>query len=165
VRGGDGEGRERGLAEEVTGDRAPVEGDRRGAGEAAAEDVEVGGVAAVRRGIVAAARALAAGAEADDDAVADGDVLDALAELDDPADALVPEDGGQRGAVAVVSRGQVGVADPAGLDADEDLARARAVELAGLDRERLAAAGDGGADLHAGSPIGPSSASARRARW
>src|SRR5690606_5746428 len=107
---------------------------------------------------------LPARAEAHHHALADGEPADAGAELDDPPDALVPEHRRQRRPVVAIAGREVGVADPARLDLDQYFARARAVELALLDAERLTLAGDGGADLHAVSPIRPSSRSASLAR-
>ena len=75
---------------------------------------------------------------------------DALADRLDHARALVAEHGGRvAGRVGAAGRVEVGVADAAGGEAHQHLARPRPVELDVLDDERLGELLEyGGADLH-----------------
>jgi hypothetical protein len=85
----------------------------------------------------------------EDHPVAGGEVFDALADGDDRAGALVPEDGGDRHTHGAVRQGQVGVADPGGGEPDADPAGAR---LGKVDLRDLQGSPDGGeydgADSH-----------------
>ena len=76
---------------------------------------------------------------------------DALADALDDAGALVPEHGRRvAGRVGARGRVEVGVADAAGDEPDEHLARPRLGQLELLNRERRAELlQDGGPDLHA----------------
>ena len=82
--------------------------------------------------------------------VAGSDERDALPHPLDDAGALVAEDARRvAGRVGARGRVQVGVADAAGRQADEHLARLRLREVDLLDDERLPELlEDGGADLH-----------------
>ena len=90
-----------------------------------------------------------------DDVVARLQALDARADVDDDACALVPEDGGEEPfGVGAGQRELVGVAHAGGLDLDEDLAGAGSVEGDGLDGQGLAGlVGDGGSGLHGGRSV------------
>ncbi len=74
----------------------------------------------------------------------------ARADLAHDAGALMAEDRREQPfGIGARERVGVGVADARRLDLDQDLAGPRAVELDGLDRQRLAGLeGDGGAGLH-----------------
>lgn len=132
----------------MTGDRLARERDGRAPVEATAEEVEGEPVTAVREACVPTARAGAAGAVAEEHAVPDREALDPGAELDDPAHAFVAEHRRQRCAEAVLLRREIRVAEPDGLDRDEDLVGRRRSELAGLDPEGLSPTSDGRANLH-----------------
>src|SRR4029077_9207833 len=86
--------------------------------------------------------------------VADRQIAHAVADRLDHAGALVPEHRRRvAGGVGPGGRKQVGVADPAGLEPDEHLARARLGELELLHLERLAESLQHGCtDLHERDP-------------
>jgi hypothetical protein len=99
-----------------------------------------------------AVAALAAPRPADDDLVALLDLRHAVADRGDDARALVPEDTGEGEGERSLLRDGVGVADPAGHDLDEHLARERLVDLELLDVQGLVVLlQDGGRDLHRSS--------------
>ena len=77
------------------------------------------------------------------------DALDPGADLDHHPRALVPEHGGEDPFRVGPGQGElVGVADPGRADLHQDLARPRAVELQGLQGQRVASlVGDGGASF------------------
>ena len=79
---------------------------------------------------------------------------DAGPDLDDDARALMAEDRREQAlGIGAGERVFVGVADAGGLDLDQHLAGARAVEIDGFDGQRLAGfVGDGGTHLHRASP-------------
>ena len=78
------------------------------------------------------------------------------ADLDHDAGALVTEDRREQALRVLAREGElVGMADAGRLDLDHHFAGARSVEVDVGDRERLARLeGDGGADVHEGSPGG-----------
>lgn len=79
------------------------------------------------------------------DSLAGGERLDALADLDDVADNLVAGRAGEDVAHMAGGNGNVGEADAAGEDLDEDFAGAGALKLDILEVERGALfAHDGG---------------------
>ena len=88
------------------------------------------------------------------DRVARPDPLDGVADPLDDAGALVPEHDGiapgvPRKARPELPHGHVRVTDAAGDEPDQDLVRARLVELDLLERERtVGGLGDGGFDDH-----------------
>ena len=135
------------------GDEALAEGDlnvREGHGAAVEAHVE----AVVRQAGQAVVASAARPARRDRHPVADGEVLDARAEGDDPAGNLMPEDHRlaepDRAEAAVVEIMQVRPADAAGLDRDLDLAGSGGLGLALLDPEVLRGMDDDGA--HGFSP-------------
>ena len=66
----------------------------------------------------------------------------ATADLDHHPGALVPEDGGEQPLGILAREGEgIGMANAGGLDLDQHLAGPWAVEIYGLDAERLACAG------------------------
>jgi hypothetical protein len=145
--------RERGRPHEVTDRVAVPPESRRPVGQVALVLLLADGQAEVRS-LAAAVHTLAAlRREERDDVIARGERRDVRADLLDHAGALVPENG-RRVAGGVCARGRVeiGMAHPAGDEANERLARARLGELDLLHDERRAEfLEDGGADLHGGS--------------
>lgn len=105
----------------------------------------------------AAVQALAAlGREERDDVVADDQRRDPGADLLDDAGALVAEHaGGVAGRVGTGRGVEVGVADAAGVQPDEHLARLRLREVDVLDHQRLSELlQHGGANLHGSDATG-----------
>ncbi len=104
-----------------------------------------------------AGRALAAfGRVERDDVIALAHAGHAGADIDHDARALMAEDGGKEPLRIGAREGElVGVADAGRLDLDQNLARARAVEIDLHDLERLSGGdGDGGAGFHGHGSIG-----------
>src|SRR5699024_1919683 len=115
---------------EVVGDRAAVAVEADVATEEGAGRVRGAARGAREPSVGAAARARAAAREArHHHAVTESEAVDARAELLDDAGGLVTQEHrGGPGAVPV-DDGEVGVADPGGLDPHEDLAGSGRVEL------------------------------------
>ena len=103
------------------------------------------------------------GGEERDHVVARGDEGDTVADALDDARAFVAEDARRvAGRVGARGRVEIGVADAAGGEADEHLARLRLGEVDLLDDERASELlEDGGADFHAASIV--SASAGRRA--
>ena len=155
----DGVGGERRDAEVMQDRGAVVAGQARPAGQQRAR--AVGGTARDTRCETvggACAAVAAARQERHDDALPDGHVGNRIPDpLDDPG-RLVAEQHRHRPDPVAVDHGQIGVAEPRGLDADEQLGvtRRREVEVGDGDRSRLGVVArcadpveDGSADVHA----------------
>ena len=142
--------RERRRPHEVADRLAVAAEPRRPVGQVALVLLLADGEAEIRP-VAEAVHALAAlRREQRDDVVAGRERRDVRADLLDDAGALVPENGRRvAGGIGARRRVEVGVADAAGHEADEHLARARLGELDLLHDERRAELlEDGGADLH-----------------
>ena len=147
--------RERARAHEVADRLAVARQPGRAVGQVALVLLLADGQAEVRARAQAVLALAALGREERDHRVADRDVLDALADrLDDPG-ALVAEHGGRvAGRVGAGGGVEVGVADAAGHEPHQHLARLGVGELDLLHVQRLAELlQHGGAHPHPASPL------------